>query len=178
MRNISPSSSKSNVILLDLGRDFPFRGLFLALLLPSLDLDLNLVRQLTQTNHCHFLPLYKQQLLDLRVISCQTYSDPSTLITSNIFLGSLAIITIDADGKTIPSLRKIECTFASRTVSINGFKERKVHCRIKCEPEIRRRTVQGLKLLRCQVPVAVFYMSYRGAKSIPQGLRLPTTGNF
>ena len=53
MRNISPSSSKFDVILLDLGRDFPFRGLFLALLLPSLDLDLgldldlHLVRQLT-----------------------------------------------------------------------------------------------------------------------------------
>ena len=39
MRYISPSSSKSDVILLDLGRDFPFCGLFLALLLPSLDLD-------------------------------------------------------------------------------------------------------------------------------------------
>ena len=39
MRNISPSSSKSDVILLDLGRDFPFCGLFLALLLPSLDLE-------------------------------------------------------------------------------------------------------------------------------------------
>ena len=84
MRNISPSSSKSDVILLDLGRDFPFRGLFLALLLPSLDLDLgldldlHLVRQLTRTNHCHFPPFYKQQLLDLRLRSCQTYSDPST----------------------------------------------------------------------------------------------------
>ena len=86
MRNISPSSSKSDVILLDLGRDFPFRGLFLALLLPSLDLDLglgldlglHLVLQLTRTNHCHFPPFYKQQLLDLRLISCQTYSDPST----------------------------------------------------------------------------------------------------
>ena len=42
MRNISRSSSKSDVILLDLGRDFPFCGLFLALLLPSLDLDLGL----------------------------------------------------------------------------------------------------------------------------------------
>ena len=42
MRNISPSSSKSVVILLDLGRDFPFHGLFQALLLPSLDLDLGL----------------------------------------------------------------------------------------------------------------------------------------
>ena len=44
MRNrpISPSISKSDVILLDLGRDFTFRGLFLALLLPSLDLDLGL----------------------------------------------------------------------------------------------------------------------------------------
>ena len=40
MRNISPSSSKSDVILLDLGRDFPFHGLFLALLLAALDLDL------------------------------------------------------------------------------------------------------------------------------------------
>ena len=80
MRNISPSSSKSDVILLDLGRDFPFRGLFLALLLPSLglDLDLHLVRQLTRTNHCHFPPFYKQQLLDLRQISCQTYSDSCT----------------------------------------------------------------------------------------------------
>ena len=77
MRNISPSSSKSDVILLDLGRGFPFRGLFLALLL-GLDLDLHLVRQLTRTNHCHFPPFYKQQLLDLRLISCQTYSDPST----------------------------------------------------------------------------------------------------
>ena len=38
-RPISPSISKSDVILLDLGRDFTFRGLFLALLLPSLDLD-------------------------------------------------------------------------------------------------------------------------------------------
>ena len=42
MRNISPSSSKSDVILLDQGRDFPIRGLFLALLLPSLDLALDL----------------------------------------------------------------------------------------------------------------------------------------
>ena len=44
MRNrpISPSISKSDVILLDLGRDFTFRALFLALLLPSLDLDLGL----------------------------------------------------------------------------------------------------------------------------------------
>ena len=39
MQNISPSSSKSDVILLDLGRDFPFLGLFLALLLPSIDLE-------------------------------------------------------------------------------------------------------------------------------------------
>ena len=50
MRNISPSSSKSDVILLDMGRDFPFCGLFLALLLPSLDLDLYLVCQLAQIN--------------------------------------------------------------------------------------------------------------------------------
>ena len=84
MRNISPSSSKSDVILLHLGRDFPFHGLFLALLLSSLDvdlgldLDLHLVRQLTRTNHCHFPPFYKEQLLDRRLISCQTYSDPST----------------------------------------------------------------------------------------------------
>ena len=78
MRNISPSSSKSDVILLYLGGDFPFHGLFLALLLPSLDLDLHLVRQLTGTNHCHFPSFYKQQLLDLRLISCPTYSDPST----------------------------------------------------------------------------------------------------
>ena len=42
MRNISAFSSKSDVILLDVGRDFPFRGRFLALLLPSLDLDLGL----------------------------------------------------------------------------------------------------------------------------------------
>ena len=42
MQNISAFSSKSDVILLDVGRDFPFRGLFLALLLPSLDLDLGL----------------------------------------------------------------------------------------------------------------------------------------
>ena len=41
MQNISPSSSKSDVILLDLGRDFTFCGLFLALLLPTLDLDLD-----------------------------------------------------------------------------------------------------------------------------------------
>ena len=186
MRNISPSSSnsKSDVILLDLGRDYHFRGLFLALLLPSLDLDLGLDldlllgHQLTRTNHCHFPPFYKQQLLDLRLISCQTYSDPSTRKTSNIFLGWLALITIDADGKTIWSLRKIECTFASWTLSINGFIERRVLGRIKCEPEIRRRTVQGLKLLRWRVPVAVFYMSYRGAKLIPQGLRPLPTGNF
>ena len=86
MRNISPSGSKSDVILLDLGRDFHFHGLFLALLLPSLDLDLGLgldldlylVRQLARTNHGHFPPFYKQQLLDLRLISCQTYSDPCT----------------------------------------------------------------------------------------------------
>ena len=38
MRTICPSS-KSDAILLDLGRDFPLRGLFQALLLPSLDLD-------------------------------------------------------------------------------------------------------------------------------------------
>ena len=38
-RPISPSISKSDVILLDLGRDFTFRALFLALLLLSLDLD-------------------------------------------------------------------------------------------------------------------------------------------
>ena len=44
MRNrpISRSISKSGVILLGLGRDFTFRGLFIALLLPSLDLDLGL----------------------------------------------------------------------------------------------------------------------------------------
>ena len=76
MRNISPSSSKSDVILLDLGRDFPFRGLFLALLLPSLDLDAP--GALTRTNHCHFPPFHKEQLQDLRLISCPTYSDPST----------------------------------------------------------------------------------------------------
>ena len=76
---------------------------------------MHLVRQLTQYNHCHFPPFYKKQLLDLRLISCPTYSDPSTYITSNIFLRWLAIITLDADGKTIQSLRKIECTFASRT---------------------------------------------------------------
>ena len=64
-RPISPSISKSDVILLDLGRDFPFRGLFLAQLLPSLDLDLHfdLVRQLTRINHCHFPPFYKQQFV-------------------------------------------------------------------------------------------------------------------
>ena len=88
MRNFSPSSSKSDVILLDLGGDFPFCGLFLALLLPSPDLDLDLdldlgldlylVRQLARTNHCHFPPFYKKQLLDLRLISCPTYFDPST----------------------------------------------------------------------------------------------------
>ena len=155
MRNISPSSSKSDVILLDMGRDFPFCGLFLALLLPSLDLDLYLVCQLAQINHCHFPRFYKQQLLDLRLISCQTYSDPSTLKTSNTFLGRLALITIDAHRKTIWSLRKIKCPFTSRTLSTNVFIERRVLGRIKCEPEIRRRTVQGLKLLRWQVPVAV-----------------------
>ena len=42
MWNIYPSSSKSDVILLDMGREFPFCGLFLALLLPSLDLVLGL----------------------------------------------------------------------------------------------------------------------------------------
>ena len=44
MRNrpISPSISKSDVILLDMGIDFTFGALFLALLLPSLDLDLGL----------------------------------------------------------------------------------------------------------------------------------------
>ena len=131
---------------------------------------MHLVRQLTLTNHCHFPSLYKEQLLDLRLISCQTYSDP--------FLGWLAIITIDADGKTIRSLRKIKRTFASRTLSINGFIERRVLGRIKCKPKIRRRTVQGLKLLRWRVPVAVFYMCYRGAKLIPQGLQPPPTGNF
>ena len=82
MRNISPSSSKSDVIFLDLGRDLPVRGRFLAPLLPALDLDLDLhlhlVRQLTRTNHCHFPTFYEQQLLDLRLISCKTYSDPST----------------------------------------------------------------------------------------------------
>ena len=114
MWNISPSSSKSDVILLDLKRDFPLRGLFLALLLPSLDLHLHLVGQLTRTNHCHFHPFYKQQLLDLCLISCQTYSDPSTKITSNIFLGGLAIVTVGADGKTIRSLRRIECTVYKR----------------------------------------------------------------
>ena len=40
--NISPSSSKSDATLLYLGIDFSFRGLFLALLLPSLDLVLGL----------------------------------------------------------------------------------------------------------------------------------------
>ena len=40
-RPISPSISKSDVIL-RLGRDFTFLALFLALLLPSLDLDLGL----------------------------------------------------------------------------------------------------------------------------------------
>ena len=66
----------------------------------------------------------------------------------------------------IRSLRRMECTFPSRTLSINGFIERRVNGQIKCEPEIRRRTVYGLKLLRWRVPVAVFYMSYRGAKPI------------
>ena len=42
MRNIFPSTSKSDVILLDMGRDFSFRDLFLVLLLPSPDLDLDL----------------------------------------------------------------------------------------------------------------------------------------
>ena len=42
MQNMSTASSISDVILLDLGRDFPFHGLFLALLLPSLDLDIDL----------------------------------------------------------------------------------------------------------------------------------------
>ena len=88
------------------------------------------------------------------------------------------MITIDADGKTIRPLRKTECTFASWTLSINGLIERRVLGRIKCEPEMRRRTVQGLKLLRWRVPVAVLYMSYRGANSIPHGLRSPPTGNF
>ena len=79
MRNIYLSSSKSDVILLDMGRDFLFRGLFIDLLLPSLDLDaLGLVRQLTRTNHCHFPSFYKEQILDLRLISCPTYSDPFT----------------------------------------------------------------------------------------------------
>ena len=75
--------SKSDVILLDLGRDFTFRGLFLALLLPSLDLDLGLDldalgASTDSTNHCHFPPFYKEQLLDLRLISFPTYSGPST----------------------------------------------------------------------------------------------------
>ena len=77
-------------------------------------------------------------------------------MTSSIFLGWFAIIAKDADGKTIRSLRKVECTFASQTLSINGFIERRVLGRIKSEPEIRRRTVQRLKLLRWRVPVAVF----------------------
>ena len=76
-------------------------------------------------------------MLDLCLISCPTYSDPSTKITSNIFLGWLPIIIIDVNGKTIWSLRKIEPTFAFRTLSINGFIERKVLGRIKREPEIR-----------------------------------------
>ena len=50
MRNTSPSSSKSDAILLDLGRDFPFRGLFLALLLQSLDLDLDALGVSTDSN--------------------------------------------------------------------------------------------------------------------------------
>ena len=50
MRNISPSISKSDVIVLDLGRYFPFRGLFLALLLPSLDLDLDASSASTDAN--------------------------------------------------------------------------------------------------------------------------------
>ena len=41
---------------------------------------MHLVRQLTRTNHCHFPSFYKEQMLDLRLISCQTYSDPSNNI--------------------------------------------------------------------------------------------------
>ena len=50
MQNIYPSSSRSDVILLDMGRDVPFRGLFLALLLPSLDLDLDALGASTDLN--------------------------------------------------------------------------------------------------------------------------------
>ena len=52
MRNrpISPSISKSDIILLDLGRDFTFRGLFLAQLLPSLGLDLDALGASTDSN--------------------------------------------------------------------------------------------------------------------------------
>ena len=179
MRNFSPSSSKSDAILLDLGSDFPFRGLFLALLLPSPDLDLDLdlgldlylVRQLAGTNHCHFPPFYKKQLLDLRLISCPTYSDPSTSITSNIFLGWLAIITLDADGKTIQSLRKIECTFASRTSVYKRLYKKKSSRTNKMRTGNKTKNISRIKIIEAESSCCGFYMSYRGAKSIPQGLR-------
>ena len=79
--------------------------------------------------------------------------------------------------KTVWSLRKIEGTFASGNLSINSLLER-VLGRIKSQPDIRRRTVQGLKLLRWRVPIAVLYMSCIGAKSIPHHLRSSLTGNF
>ena len=41
---------------------------------------------------------------------------------------------------------------------LNSFIERGVLGQIKCKPEKRRRTVQGLKLFRLQVPVEVFYI--------------------
>ena len=41
---------------------------------------------------------------------------------ASIFFGWLTI-TIDADGKTIRSLRKIECTFASRILSIYLYRK-------------------------------------------------------
>ena len=136
---------------------------------------MHLVRQLTRTNHCH-IP---------RFTNAGSPSDKlpdlfwSISINNNIFLGWLAIIiTIEADGETIRLLRKTECTFASWTLSINRFIGRRVLGQIKCELEIRQRTVQGLKLLRWWVPVAVLYMSYIGANFIPQHLRSLPTGNF
>ena len=120
-----------------MGETYMMKRTMIELIKKKSSLDLHLVCQLTQTDHCHFPPFYKQQLLDLRLISCQTYSDPCTKITSNIYFGWLAIKTIDEQGNMIRLLRKIECTFASQTLSINGFMERRVLSRINCEPEIR-----------------------------------------
>ena len=177
MRNISPSNSKSDAIHLDLGRCFPFRGLFLALLLPSLDLDpsctwcFNWLKKATVTGtNAGFS---SDEL-------SHSYSDPSTSITSSIFLGWLAIITIDAYGKTFWPSIKIKCTFVSWTLSIKGFIERRALKRTKWNGN---KTKNGSRIIIIEVgsswvPAAFFYKSYIGAKSIPQHLRSPSTGYF